>query len=233
MQRLLLNFAVTGLAGIVVWFSVERAAAGPMSQIQQSTALEQLFGSVNVADQLVTFSAFQANPFKTLNDVVITIDFHAQVYGYLNNYPSGPQDFTIQAGVSGSIQLTQAPYPTISYVAPPVTQTLTNITPASLVPFGPLPTSATATMTFTSPTDLAFYQGGISPAFLLESDYSVTVPLSIGTGGVNVATQTRVTVEYDYTAVAPEPASLTLLGIGIAGMVGYGWRQRKAAAPVR
>jgi hypothetical protein len=32
------------------------------------------------------------------------------------------------------------------------------------------------------------------------------------------------------SAAAPEPASLTLLGIGGAGLVGYGWRRRKRAA---
>jgi len=31
-------------------------------------------------------------------------------------------------------------------------------------------------------------------------------------------------------ATTPEPSTLTLLGIGIAGMAGYGWRRRKLAA---
>ena len=32
------------------------------------------------------------------------------------------------------------------------------------------------------------------------------------------------------TIATPEPASLTLLGIGIAGFAGYGWRRRRQSA---
>jgi hypothetical protein len=41
---------------------------------------------------------------------------------------------------------------------------------------------------------------------------------------------TALRVEMTGTAQSvPEPASLTLLGIGIAGIAGYGWRRHKAA----
>jgi len=36
--------------------------------------------------------------------------------------------------------------------------------------------------------------------------------------------------EYIGISDTPEPATLTLFGIGIAGIVGYGWRRRKTAA---
>jgi hypothetical protein len=36
--------------------------------------------------------------------------------------------------------------------------------------------------------------------------------------------------EYVGISDAPEPATLTMLGIGIVGMAGYGWRRRKTAA---
>lgn len=35
-------------------------------------------------------------------------------------------------------------------------------------------------------------------------------------------------IEYELSSV-PEPSSLTLLGIGIAGLAGYGWRRRQSA----
>ena len=45
-------------------------------------------------------------------------------------------------------------------------------------------------------------------------------------GGTNTLT---VDVSFAPTTATPEPASLTLLGLGVAGMAGYGWRRRASA----
>jgi len=51
------------------------------------------------------------------------------------------------------------------------------------------------------------------------------------TGGTGALNSTQVISNFSFgPAAAPEPSTLTLLGIGIASIVGYGWRRRKPAA---
>jgi hypothetical protein len=48
---------------------------------------------------------------------------------------------------------------------------------------------------------------------------------------ISVAVTMDMSIEYNnqFNTAVPEPSSLALLGIGIAGMAGYGWRRRKLA----
>jgi hypothetical protein len=47
---------------------------------------------------------------------------------------------------------------------------------------------------------------------------------------LTTTTTTVVSLDVQFAQPAPEPSSLTLLGIGTLGLLGYGWRRKRAAS---
>ena len=58
---------------------------------------------------------------------------------------------------------------------------------------------------------------------------SLTIPTNHGSFNLSTAGDSTFTATTQPSPV-PEPATLTLLGIGISGLIGYGWRRRTLAA---
>jgi hypothetical protein len=72
---------------------------------------------------------------------------------------------------------------------------------------------------------LGFSGGGFDEILLRNGDVG-----AVTNGSLNGLAIDAIETSNSLSAT-PEPASLILLGTGIAGMAGYGWRRRKRAAP--
>jgi hypothetical protein len=122
---------------------------------------------------------------------------------------NGPSIFAFEVGVGNADGIGANPNPTSGAPGAPGG------------PFGPTtyegPGTSFSGINAAQDTGTVNFTGGLQPGF--QAWFSLEEPPTALLSGSTPIVGTGPPV--------PEPASLTLLGIGIAGMAGYGWRKRK------